>query len=127
VKARSEFWMDKPEAHDYGAARDILTLLLDAKRTAALVRRLRHAPLIRRKAKDILRTSGLPVLPKDNPLVAHHLKKVREGKRLSPVLLVRGDLRRGMPLVIADGYHRICASWHIDENAPVPSRMVPRP
>ena len=127
MKARSELWMDKPEAHDYGAARDYLSLLLDVKRAAALASRLRRAPLIRRKARDILRASGLPVLPRDNQLVARDLKKVRKGQPLSPVLLVRGDIRRGVPLVIADGYHHVCASWYVDENALIPCRMVPCP
>ena len=127
MKARSEFWMDKPEAHDYGAASDYLSLLLDAKRAAALASRLRRAPLIRRKVSDILRASGLPVLPRDNPHVARDLKKARKGQPLSPVLLIRGDIRRGMPLVIADGYHRVCASWYVDENALIPCRMVPCP
>jgi hypothetical protein len=40
---------------------------------------------------------------------------------LSPVLLVSGD-----PLWIADGYHRICVSYHIDEKAEVPCRIVER-
>jgi hypothetical protein len=50
--------------------------------------------------------------------------KVAPVKALSPVLLVRGDIRRGEPFTIADGYHRICASWYIDENAVIPCRMV---
>ena len=33
-------------------------------------------------------------------------------------------LPRGVPLIVADGYHRICASYHIDENADVPCKMV---
>jgi hypothetical protein len=124
MKAQSEMWMDKPEAHDYQAARDYLSLLLDAKKAAALAARLRRAPLVRHKAKDILRASGLPVLPKDNLFVARNLKKIRRKTPLSPVLLVRGDLRRGIPLVIADGYHRVCASWYVDENALIPCRMT---
>jgi hypothetical protein len=28
------------------------------------------------------------------------------------------------PMVIADGFHRICASYHIDENAEIPCRLV---
>ena len=124
---KTELWKDKPEAHDYPAARDYLTLLIDDKHAGALVARLKKAKLIRRRAKDILRASGLPILPEDNPHVAQDLKKVRKGVPLSPVLLVRGDLRRGVPLVVADGYHRICASWHTDENALIPCRMVPGP
>jgi hypothetical protein len=79
-----------------------------------------------RKAKDLLRASGLDALPRDNTHVAKDLDKVRAGERLSPVLLVRGDLSHGVPLVVADGYHRICASYHLDENADIPCRIVDR-
>jgi hypothetical protein len=27
-------------------------------------------------------------------------------------------------LTIADGYHRVCASYHIDEDADIPARMA---
>jgi len=124
MKTQSELWMDKPEDHDYAAARDFLSLLMDAKHAAALAGKLRRAVLVRHKTKDILRASGLPLLPKDNPFVARDLKKVRKGRKLSPVLLIRGDLRRGRQLVIADGYHRVCASWYVDENALIPCRIA---
>jgi hypothetical protein len=72
-------------------------------------------------AKDILRASGLPLLPADDKEVATDLGKVASGEKLSPVLLVRGS-----PLWVADGYHRVCASYHIDENAEIPSHIVTR-
>jgi hypothetical protein len=31
---------------------------------------------------------------------------------------------RDLPLVVADGYHRICASWYRDENIPIACRIV---
>ena len=120
----SELWMDTPEDHDYPAAFDYLSLLLPDKAAAAVVARLKKAKLVRRKAKDILRASGLPILAKDNPHVARDLKKIRQEKPLSPVLLLRGDLKTATPLTVADGYHRICASWHTDENALIPCRLV---
>jgi hypothetical protein len=43
------------------------------------------------------------------------------------VLLVRGDETRGLPLVVADGHHRICASWYWDENEPVACRLASLP
>ncbi len=46
------------------------------------------------------------------------------GKALSPVLLVRGELREDIALQIADGYHRVCASYHLDENTDIPFRMA---
>jgi hypothetical protein len=30
-------------------------------------------------------------------------------------------------LQIVDGYHRVCASYYIDEDADIPSRMVDAP
>ena len=52
------------------------------------------------------------------------LKKIKKGKKISPVLLVRGEGQSGVTLTIADGHHRICASWQWDENAPVACRLV---
>ena len=56
--------------------------------------------------------------------MARDLEKVRKGGRLSPVLLVRGVLGSGVPLTVADGYHRICASYHLDEDADIPCRLA---
>ncbi len=58
------------------------------------------------------------------PHVASDLAKIGKDKPLSPVLLVGGDLTTGRPLQIADGYHRVCASYHTDENTDVPCRLV---
>ena len=121
---KAEIWMDTPEEHDYPAARDFLSLLMVDSEAAALVKRLKKARLVRRMAKDILRASGLAILPRGNPHVTRDLKKIRSAEPLSPVLLVRGDLRRGIPLTVADGYHRVCASWYVDENALIPCRFV---
>ena len=66
------------------------------------------------------------MLPVDNPDVASDLKKIHAGKVLSPILLVRGDLITGVDLQVADGYHRVCASYHTDENTEIPCRVAPR-
>jgi hypothetical protein len=121
-----EHWKAEPDAHDYPAAADYLSLLVDAKTCKALVKALRRAPLQHRKAKDLLRASSLPLLARDNAHVAGDLAKVSKGELLSPVLLVRGDIDSAVPLTIADGYHRICASYTIDENADIPCRIVDR-
>ena len=89
-----------------------------------LMLRMRKAALQRWKAKDLLRASRLPVLPRDNFHVATDLKKVRARQKLSPVLLVRGRLEEDTPLQIADGYHRICASFYLDEDSDIPCRLV---
>ena len=119
----SEHWKDEPEKQDYPAARSYLSLLVDPSEAKKTAKALAEQPnAARYKAKDILRAAGLPLLPLDDPEVAKDLAKVKAGTQLSPVLLVRGD-----PLWVADGYHRICASYHIDEDAEIPCRIVARP
>ncbi len=63
-------------------------------------------------------------LAPENFHVARDLRKVKSGKPLSPVLLVRGQLANGVALTIADGYHRVCASYHLDEDADIPCRIA---
>ncbi|WP_285726883.1 hypothetical protein [Psychromicrobium xiongbiense] len=117
-------WMHDPEDHDYPAAASYLALLADDATIKALVDRLKTAPVSLFKAKDILRSSGLVALPKDNPHVASDLHKIAANKPLSPVILVRGDLTSGRPAQIADGYHRVCASYITDENTDIPVKIV---
>jgi hypothetical protein len=124
AKAAKETWKDKPDDHDYPAAEDYLSLLMAPSRAKQVVRRLRATPLVTRKAKDLLRASRLPALPPENFHVARDLQKVKEGKQLSPVLLGRGNLSSEVPLTIADGYHRICASYHLDEDTDIPCRIA---
>jgi hypothetical protein len=120
----SVYWKDEPEEHDYPAAAAYLSLVNTASDVKTLVASLRTSPLERRMAKDILRASRLALLPPDNPHVASDLAKVKRGVALSPVLLVRGDGRHDIPLTIADGYHRVCASFYLDENAAIPCRLA---
>ena len=124
TKSAKETWKQEPDDHDYPAAEDYLTLLIAPSRAKRVVGRLRAAPLVTRKAKDLLRASRLPTLPPENFHVARDLQKVTHGKQLSPVLLVRGQLTSEVPLTIADGYHRICASYHLDEDADIPCRIA---
>jgi hypothetical protein len=71
-----------------------------------------------------LRASNLPLLPTDERHVADNLKKIRKGKSMAPVILIQGDLMSGRSVVIADGYHRLCAACHADEDSPVAVIMV---
>jgi hypothetical protein len=117
-----EHWKDEPEAQDFPAAESYLSLLIGPDAAARLAMALREEQTLRHyAAKDILRAAGLPLLSPDDSEVATDLKKVKVGKKLSPVLLVQG-----IPLWIADGYHRVCASYHLDEKTPVPCRVAAR-
>ena len=122
--ATKEHWKEAPDDHDYPAAAEYLSLGMPQASADQLVRLLRAAPIVHRKAKDLLRASALPNLPPDNVHVAKDLAKVKNGELLSPVLLVRGRLDAGIPLTIADGYHRICASFNLAEDAVIPCRIV---
>ena len=117
-------WLDDPEDHDYEAAADYLSLISEADQCAATVDALRGAETALRKAKDVLRAARLDLLPATNPRVKTDLAKIDAGKKLSPVLLVRGKVLGGVALQIADGYHRVCASYLTDENTPIPCRLV---
>jgi hypothetical protein len=113
-------WLEKPQAHDFPAAADYLDLLTDSNTVKELTERLQDGTVVHKKAKDILRAAQLSLLPVDDPHVAADLSKIEKGNPLSPILLVRGDLVTGVPLQIADGYHRVCASHHTDENTDIP-------
>jgi hypothetical protein len=117
-------WKSEPEQHDYPAAESYLSLVLSPRQARAVVEALRVAPIEYRKAKDILRASRLERLGGDNPHVHHDLGKIHDGTALSPILLVRGDVVTGRALTIADGYHRVCASFLVDENTDIPCRIV---
>jgi hypothetical protein len=71
-----------------------------------------------RMAKDILRASQLELLAQDSKHVADDLAKAASGQAISPILLIRGSGKH--PLIVADGYHRVCASYWMDENTDVP-------
>jgi hypothetical protein len=117
-------WKKKPETEDYDAASNFLLLICSNAQSKKVLRALREADTLQCAAKDLLRASDLPLLPRDESHVNEELKKVHKGKALAPVLLVRGDLAKGIPLTVADGYHRICATYYYDENAAIPCRIV---
>jgi hypothetical protein len=115
-------WLRSPEAHDYPAATAYLGLIHDPRTVASLVTKLKKAGMSTFKSKDIFRASGLSLLGVSNSHVRKDSAKIAAGKPLSPLLLVR-DRENGR-VVIADGYHRLCAVYAIDEDAVIPCRIV---
>lgn len=119
-------WLSEPAEHDFAAAEDYLSLIMrppEAHLIRLLLARTENAEtqLIKRKAKDILRASALPLLPVTNKHVARDLKKAANGEPLSPILCVRGD---NSPLIVADGYHRVCCAYWVAEDTPIPMVIV---
>lgn len=123
----SEHWKLQPDEHDFPAAATYLSLICDEILVKKLVKLLRDAAPVNYEAKDLLRASRLPLLEKEIAHVAQDLEKVKKGDKLSPILLVRGRFTKDRPLIVADGYHRICASYWLDENAQIPCRVVDVP
>jgi hypothetical protein len=115
-------WLGKPETHDYPAAKSYLSLIYDASRAAAWVEALKRAPISKFKAKDIFRASRLSLLGVSNYHVKKDRRKIKAGESVSPLLLVR-DTSNGN-VVIADGYHRLCAVYSFDEDAVIPCKIV---
>ena len=119
-QTKDSIWMKEPEDHDFPAARDYLELLFEPDEAKKMVEKLKTAPTITKKSKDILRASKLALLPETNIHVKENLKKVQKNKKLSPILLVRGQHE----LIIADGYHRLCCSYYLTEDLEVPCRLI---
>ena len=115
-------WLPKPEDHDYPAAESFLLLLYGAEAVKTVVKQLQQAPMTTFKAKDIFRASGLSLLGISNGHVEKDRKKITAGKSLSPLLPVR-DTAHGRVL-IADGYHRLCAVYSYDEDASIPCKII---
>lgn len=121
---KNRLWNKKPESKDFDAARSFLALIYPGDRAQKLVNAMRKAKAVEHVAKDLLRASGLPLLRRGEAHVKDDLKKLHRGELLAPVLLVQGDLSRQRALVVADGYHRVCAICYYDEDAPVRCRIV---
>ena len=108
-------WLGEPEEHNYPAAQSYLSLYYDEPKAAACVEQLRRAAITEFKAKDIFRASGLSLLGVSNAHVEKDRQKIEAGRELSPLLLIRDSVNG--KVIIADGYHRLCAIYSYDQDA----------
>ena len=115
-------WLKTVEDQDYPAAKSYLLLLYDGKRVAKILKQLRKAPTGQFRAKDVFRAAQLSVLGISNAHIEKDRKKIRNGHALSPLLLVRDAIHS--KLIIADGYHRMCAVYGFDEDAWIHCKIV---
>src|ERR1700746_644931 len=99
--AKRVIWSKNPVHEDFTAARIYLSLICPSARARTLVAKLRRTKAVNHAAKDLLRASGLPLLPQDEKHVAADLKRIHKGRPLSPVLLVQGGMKHGVPLTVA--------------------------
>ena len=120
TKTMQIVWAKKPKGDDYVAAEVYLSLIFEPKVATELVRRLRKASVTRYLARDILRASAhltLGIKAADS-----ERKAILGGEAISPLLLVRNP--QFGRLVVADGYHRACTIYTMDEDALVDCKIV---
>lgn len=121
-KEAAPHWEAAPAEDEYEAAERYLQLLFSPAKARGFAGRLRRAAMAEYPAKDILRASGISILTVQAYDWTKQQKKIRQGEKLTPILLVRQD--EGRPLVIADGFHRLCAVFAADEQIVVPCKIV---
>jgi hypothetical protein len=121
-KAPQVVWLSAVEKGNFIAAESYLSLLMEPKLVRKILKALRSARPSRFKAKDIFRASELSLLGISNANVEQDRKRIRRGIALSPILLVRGGMQGRV--IVADGYHRLCAVYGFDEDAWIPCGIV---
>ncbi len=115
-------WLDDVDDHDFEAGQTYLVLLYPPGRARSLKQALKRTRVVRFAAKDLLRASELKLASPKDPDVAKQHKKIAKGQALSPLLLIResGHAR----LIVADGYHRLCAVHQLDPDELVPCKIA---
>ena len=115
-------WLSEPQKHDYPAAEKYLSLTLELSAAKKIAGELEQAEMSEYAAKDIFRASGLALLGISNSHVEKDRSQIILNEKLSPLLLYRDKI--ASKLVIADGYHRLCAVYTFDEDAMIPCKIV---
>ena len=115
-------WLTEPEEKDFHAAGSYLDLISTKKKIKNIVSKLKRVEVSQHKANDIFRASGLSLLGISDSQVEKERNKIKAGKPLSPILLLK-DKRNGK-VVIADGYHRMCAVYSFCEDELIPCKFV---
>ena len=107
---------------DFKAAVSYLQLVYAPGRAKALEKKMRGSKTKAFPAKDVIRASGLAALSSKDPEVRKQVEKIENQQPLSPILLVRDkDHTR---LIVADGFHRLCAIVSMDAKALVHCKIV---
>lgn len=115
-------WLDSPKDGNYPAAHSYLSLIYPRNQVDHFLDCFGRAPITQFMAKDIFRASGLSLLGISNDRIKHDRRLIKKGRPLSPLLLVR-DAQNGK-VVIADGYHRLCAIYSFHEDIWIKCKIV---
>jgi disulfide oxidoreductase YuzD len=121
-KVKKINWFSDVEKHDYPAAESYLSILYSEAKVMDMIARFRSAAIVQFKAKDVFRASRLSLLGISNLHVEKDRKKIKKQANISPLLLLRDELHGRV--VIADGYHRLCAIYEFDEDAWIRCKII---
>jgi hypothetical protein len=115
-------WRSEPQKQDYVGAESYLTLHFEPEVAKKIVQTLQSSKISEFAAKDIFRASELPLLSSLDSHVENDRAKIIMGEEMTPILLVRA--KNNGKVIIADGYHRLCAVYMFDEDARIPCQIV---
>ena len=115
-------WLAELAENDYSAAEAYLQLMTDKKKAHSLTKKLKRTRLSEYFAKDILRASETPMAEVQAFDWVKQNNEINAGTPLSPILLVR-DVS-GRRLIVADGFHRLCAVFAVDQEALIPCKLA---
>ena len=115
-------WLVAPADGNYPSALSYLSLLFDEAKARQYVGALKQSPMSEFKARDIFRASGLPLLGISQHQIERNYNKINDGEKLSPILLIRDEIHG--KVIIADGYHRVCAVYHYNDDSVIPCEIV---
>lgn len=121
-KAKAIKWLPKPAEKDYPGAELFLNLLFGPKQASTYIKKLRKGAIAEFPAKDILRAADIAIDKVQAYDWARQRDEIRKGVQLSPLLLVRRD--NGGRLIVADGFHRLCAAFAANQEGLVPCKIV---
>ena len=114
-------WLDKPQRYDYAAAAAYLNLTMDHSSAKAAAEKMKKAEMTEFTAKTFSGVRSV-IAWVSNSHVEKDITRIARDEKLSPLLLYR-DKTNGK-LIIADGYHRLCAVYKFDEDAMIPCKIV---
>lgn len=115
-------WLADASDSDYAAAAHFLALIDKPKEVDKALAEMRAAPTVEYKATDLLRAAHLAIPEADDRPTREQIKKIKKGQAVEPVLLVRAPALR--KVIVADGFHRICAAYRIDPDVTVHCKLA---
>lgn len=119
---KKPMWSKDVADHDYEAAVAYLGLLFKPKKAGRLSAKMRKAEISEFLAKDILRASDISLSYIKAFDWTKQQEEIEHQDPMSPILIVRQC--KGRPLLIADGFHRLCATFVADQEVKVPCKIA---